>query len=184
MRALLLGDCGHGPAVVRHCWLAAAVLILVVAAERVILSLHRAVSLVDARALRVSRRLLLLDKRCLSAGDALLADDLVLGLGLLADNIQNRVFQCLLIFAESVLLPGVVHHLAVELVALHARLKQIQARFVVGLLVKLQGAAVVHKLLEFVGLPAAEFFQRRFNFLFFNVVVLLVFRATGQTLPR
>ena len=68
--------------------------------------------------------------------------------------------------------------------SLHARLEKAVASFVNGLLLKLECAAIVHKLSELVGLAPAEVLKRRFNFLLFDVIVFFVFGATRQALPR
>lgn len=94
--------------------------------------------------------------------------------GFLADNIKHRVFKCLLIFAESVLFPGVVHRFDVQAVALAARLEETETGLVIRLLIELKCAAVVHKLFKFVGLASAKVLKGRFNLLFLNVVILFV----------
>lgn len=69
--------------------------------------------------------------------------------GLLADDVEHRVLERLLVLAKAVLLPGVVEDLAVELVALQTAFEQAVAGLVVRLLFELQRPAVVHVFFEF-----------------------------------
>lgn len=69
--------------------------------------------------------------------------------GLLADDVEHRVLERLLVLAKAVLLPGVVEDLAVELVALQTAFEQAVAGLVVRLLLELQRPAVVHVFFEF-----------------------------------
>jgi hypothetical protein len=104
-------------------------------------------------------------------------------LGFLCYNIQNTILERLLILAESILLPGVVREFGVKAVSIHAFVEQAQHEFVVGVLVELQTATVLHELLEFGGLALAQFIQRCLHLLLFYVAVLLVFAPPGKTLP-
>eukprot|EP00353_Schmidingerella_taraikaensis_P004801 CAMPEP_0185578350 /NCGR_PEP_ID=MMETSP0434-20130131/12666_1 /TAXON_ID=626734 ORGANISM="Favella taraikaensis, Strain Fe Narragansett Bay" /NCGR_SAMPLE_ID=MMETSP0434 /ASSEMBLY_ACC=CAM_ASM_000379 /LENGTH=119 /DNA_ID=CAMNT_0028196125 /DNA_START=523 /DNA_END=881 /DNA_ORIENTATION=+ len=101
----------------------------------------------------------------------------------LADDIEDGVLERFLVFAEPVLLPGVVVEAYVEVVPLHAALEEAQTGAIVGLLLELEGAAVLHELAELRGVPAAQFLQTRLNLLLFDVVVLFVLAASGQALP-
>lgn len=75
-------------------------------------------------------------------------------LSLFANNVQNWVFQGFFIFAESVLLPGVVHSLGVILVSSHAVHKHSDTSAVVRLLFEFKRTAVVHEFFEFVRMAA------------------------------
>ena len=97
---------------------------------------------------------------------------------LLADNVQDAVLEGFFVLAQPVLLPGVVVHVPVEVVSSHAVDEEAFACAVVRLLLKLQAAAVLHELSEFRRMATAQLFQRRFNLLFLNGIVLLVLAAT------
>ena len=103
---------------------------------------------------------------------------LCLHAGLLADDVEHRVLQRLLVLAQPVLLPGVVKDAVVEVVALHAALKVVEALAVVRLLLELERAAVLHVLAELAGVTTAELFKTRLNLLLLDVIVLLVLGAT------
>jgi len=90
------------------------------------------------------RRLRNVGRRCGVA----VAFERLLG-GLLADDVEHRVLERLLVLAKAVLLPGVVEDLAVELVALQTTFEQAVAGLVVRLLFELQRSAVVHVFFEF-----------------------------------
>jgi hypothetical protein len=96
------------------------------------------------------------------------------GCWLLAYDVENRILQRFFVLAQTVLLPGVVRNLGVKLVPLQAALKHVKCGLVVGLLLELEGAAVVHKFFELVGVPSAELLEGRLNLLLLNVIVLLV----------
>jgi len=65
----------------------------------------------------------------------------------------------------------------------HAGLKEAQAGPVVGLLLEIELSAVLHELLELVGVSAAELLKGRLNLLLFDSGVLLVLGATWESLP-
>mgnify|MGYP006901765532 CR=1 FL=1 len=102
---------------------------------------------------------------------------------LLSNHVEHRVLKSLFVFTEAVLLPGVVGDFGVELMSLEAALKHVERGLVVGLLLKFEGAAVVHELLELVGVAPAELLEGRFNLLLLNVIVLFILGAAGQPLP-
>jgi len=93
---------------------------------------------------------------------------------LLANDVEHTVFQGLLVFGEPVLLPGVVKDACVQAVPRHAALEEVEAGAVVGLLLKLQGAAVLHVFTELTWMATAELLKRRFDLLLLDVVVLFV----------
>lgn len=100
-------------------------------------------------------------------------------LRLASDDVHHTVLQRFLVLRETVLLPGIVHHFRVEIVACHARVEQAVAVLVVRLLLELERPGVLHEVLELGGLAAAEFFEGSFDFLLFNIGVLLVLAASG-----
>lgn len=104
-------------------------------------------------------------------------------LWLFANHIQHTVFEGFLVLAQPVLLPGEVHHAPVKFVSLHARLKEVDAKAIVGFLFKFQLATVLHELAELNRMPSAQLLQRRLNLLLLDVVVLLILGATGEALP-
>ena len=64
-------------------------------------------------------------------------------------NIHHRVLESLFVLVQSVLLPGIVKNLVVEIVPLHTLFKHSDACLVVWRLLKLQSSAVLHKFLKF-----------------------------------
>lgn len=99
------------------------------------------------------------------------------------DKVQQGGLQVFLFFAKPVLLPGVVEDLGIELVTLHALLEVADADSVVWSLLELQASAVLHVVLELVGLALAEVIQGGFDLLLFDSVVFLVFGASWKSLP-
>ena len=79
--------------------------------------------------------------------------------------------------------PGVVEQVAVQVVSLHALVEESYASPVVWLLLEFEGPAVLHEFTELNWVASAEFFERRFNFLLFDVVVLFVFASAWESLP-
>jgi len=67
---------------------------------------------------------------------------------------------------------------------LHAAFKQADYVAVVRILREAKTATVVHKLLEFLGLVAAEILNRRLLLLLLDVGVLFSLRPSGKALPR
>lgn len=111
-------------------------------------------------------------------GDETLVTALNLHARLLADDVEHGILERFLVLAQTVLLPGVVEHSAVQVVPLHAVLKEGETGAVVWLLFEFERAAVLHVLAELGGMTAAQLFKRGLNLLFLDVVVLLVLRAT------
>jgi len=68
--------------------------------------------------------------------------------------------------------------------SLHAAFKQADYVAVVRILREAKTATVVHKLLEFFGLVAAEILNRRLLLLLLDVGVLFSLRPSGKALPR
>ena len=77
---------------------------------------------------------------------------------LLANHVQHRVLERLFVLAQTVLLPGVVEDTMVEVVPLHAPFEVVQALTIVGLLLELQGTAVLHVLAELARVTATQLF--------------------------
>ena len=103
---------------------------------------------------------------------------------LLADDVQHAVLESLLVLRQSVLLPSVVKDSGIEVVSLHALLKEANASSIVRLLLELQRAAILHKLPKLGRMAPAKFLQRRLNLLLLDGIVLLVLATAWQTLPR
>ena len=82
------------------------------------------------------------------------------------------------------MLPGIVENARVKVVPLHASFEKVETRAIVWFLLELERPAVFHELAELARVATAELLQTRLNLLLLNVVVLLVLRAPGQTLPR
>lgn len=97
--------------------------------------------------------------------------------GAFADHVKHAVFERLFVFAQTVLLPGVVKDAAVKIVTRHARIKEADGRAVVRFLLELEGATVLHEIFEFAGVPAAELIKRRLYLLLLNVIVLFILAA-------
>ena len=102
---------------------------------------------------------------------------------LLANDVEDTVFESLLVFRQPVLLPGVVEDPAVKVVPLQARFKEANASPIVGLLLKFEGTAVLHELSEFRWVAATKLLQRSLNLFLLDRIVFLVLAATWQTLP-
>ena len=120
-----------------------------------------------------------------SCSTYILAIFLVFGclLGLLVDESHQLLLQRFFILGESILLPSVVVGGWVEVVTLHALLKESDARLVVGLLLEFEGSAVLHEFLELDWLSSAKIFERGFDLLLLDGSVLLVLGSAWETLP-
>ena len=91
---------------------------------------------------------------------------LAIGLGarclftrLFADDVEDTIFEGLLVFRQPVLLPGVVEDSAVKVVPLQARFKEADTSPIVGLLLEFEGTAVLHELSEFRRVATTELLQ-------------------------
>lgn len=100
------------------------------------------------------------------------------------NNLHEILLECLLLQHESVLIPNVVRHLGVPPVLAHAPFEQSDDVGVVRLLSELEFATVVHEIFEFVRVTFAKLLYGDFELLLFDVGVLFVLGATGETLPR
>ena len=108
---------------------------------------------------------------------------LLLFLGFLLNDVHQTALESFLVLCKTVLLPSVVEHLLVEVMPLHASLKEANSGLVVGLLLKLEGSAVIHEFLELGWVSGAKLFKWRFHLLFLDGIVLLVFASSWETLP-
>ena len=97
--------------------------------------------------------------------------------GPFSDDVEHGVLQSLFVFTEAVLLPRVVHHLGVKLVARQTALEHGEHVAVVWLLLKLQRTAVLHVLAELVRVAATQLLEGRLNFLLLDCVVFFCLRA-------
>lgn len=104
-------------------------------------------------------------------------------LWLLVDQRDQVLLQLVLVLRQSVLLPGVVKHGGVKVVALHAVLEESNACLVVWLLFKLKRSGVLHELFEFRWLSTAKLLKRCLDLLLFNCSILLILASTWETLP-
>ena len=84
------------------------------------------------------------------------------------------MLDCLLLQHQPVLVPDEIRLLGVESVALHAALEQVDDVRVVGVLSERQAAAVVHELLELVGLVSAELVDGDLLLLLLNVRIFFL----------
>ena len=75
-----------------------------------------------------------------------------------ANDVEHRVLESLFVFAQTILLPGVIENFQVKAVAIRTTFKKVLADFVIGLLLKFETATVLHELLEFVRLTPAQCF--------------------------
>ena len=99
------------------------------------------------------------------------------------DDLHHLLLERLPLQLKTVLVPDEVRRAQVEIVALHALLEDRHDVAVVRLRSELQLAAVLHEGLELARLVQAQLVQRHLLLLSLNVVVFLVLRAAGQTLP-
>lgn len=99
------------------------------------------------------------------------------------EGLPEFFLEGLFVALEPVLLPGVVEYFTVEAVLLHARLEEPDQMFVVGRLRELQLLTVLHVVLEARREAAAQLSERGLDLLFLDVVVLLVFGSSGESLP-
>ena len=102
---------------------------------------------------------------------------------LLANDVQDAIFERLFVLGQPVLLPGVIKDTAVKVVPLHAGVEEADASPIVGLLFELEGAAVLHEFFELRGVAATKLFKRSIDLLLFDRVVLFVLASARQTLP-
>lgn len=102
----------------------------------------------------------------------------------LADDLHQVLLEGFFFEHKAVLVPDEIRHLGVPPVLFHASFEQPQNVLVVGVFSELQLAAVVHEFAELLGMALAQLVHSDFELLLLDVVVLLILRASGQTLPR
>ena len=102
---------------------------------------------------------------------------------LLSNYIQHALLQLLLVLAKSILLPGVIDYLRIQVVALHALLEKLNAELVVWFVFELETAAVLHEVLELAGVPLAELVEGGLELLLLNILVLFIFVFARLVLP-
>ena len=107
----------------------------------------------------------------------------LLFLWLLLDDVHKTILESFLVFCKPILLPSIVEHLGVEVVPLHASLKEADSSLVIRLLFELERSAVLHELLELGRVSRAKIFKWCFHLLLFDGVVLLVLASAWETLP-
>ena len=88
------------------------------------------------------------------------------------------------VLLESVLLPGIVVNVGIELVSLHALLEEAHADLVVGFLLELEGSAVGHEVVELLGHSLAELFECGLELLLLDILILFVLGLAWKSLPR
>jgi hypothetical protein len=107
----------------------------------------------------------------------------VLGSWLLLDDVEHLPLDGLLLEHKAVLVPDEVGVLGVEGVTLHAAFEKTDDVGIIRVLGEAQATAVMHELLEFLGLIPAELFDGGLLLLLFDVGILLSLGSTGETLP-
>ena len=105
-------------------------------------------------------------------------------LWLLPDDVKHAVLKCLLVFTEPVLFPSVIKNLGVQVIPLHALLKETDAELVIGVLFKFESPAVLHILLKFDGIALTQLIKRGLKLLLLNILILLILILPRQILPR
>jgi len=102
---------------------------------------------------------------------------------LLLDDIEHLPLDGLLLKHKAVLVPDEVWVLGVEGVTLHATFEKTDDVRIIRVLGETQATAVVHELLEFLGLISAKLLDGCLLLLLFDVSVLLSLGPSGETLP-
>lgn len=96
---------------------------------------------------------------------------------------HNVLFQSLLLQNQTVLVPNEVWRLGVEVVALHAAIKQVQDVSVVWVVREFKTSAVLHELFELNWLVQAQLVDGHLLLFSLDVVVFLVLAAAWKSLP-
>ena len=102
----------------------------------------------------------------------------------LVDDFHHLLLESLAFLEKAVFVPNKIDLAWVEVVALHAALKQTQNVAVVWILSERQSSAIVHKLLELGRLVLTQLINSHLLLLSLDVCVLLVFGASRKSLPR
>lgn len=108
---------------------------------------------------------------------------LLIGLVWLLQGAKHVLLQGLLFKNKAVFIPDEVWGLSVELVALHALLKQVEDVPVVGVSSEAERSAVLHVLLELVWLVQAQLVDGNLLLLALNIVIFFILAAAWETLP-
>jgi hypothetical protein len=106
-----------------------------------------------------------------------------LGVGGFRDDAHHVLLEGLLLKEEAVFVPDEVGGLHVEVVALHATFEESQDKAVVWVSGETESAAVLHEFLKLAGLVHAEFVNGNFLLLTLDVIIFLILRASGKSLP-
>jgi len=101
----------------------------------------------------------------------------------LGNDVHQTVLQSFLVFGKPILFPSVIKELCIEIMTLHATVKESYCDFVVWRLFKLQRSAVFHVLFEFGWVSTAEIFKRRFYLFLLDSIVLFILASTWEALP-
>ena len=120
----------------------------------------------------------------LARHDRIIGVGLLDNLRLLANHVEHGRLQELLVLGKAILFPGIVQHLWIQVVALHALVKERNAVFIIWILLKFQGAAMFHVLLEFYWVALAELVEASLQLFLLNILVLFILILTWEILPR
>ena len=101
----------------------------------------------------------------------------------LLDDLEHLLFNQLLLQHKPIFVPDEVGLFGVDTVFLHAAFEESDDVAVVGVLGEAEASAVVHELLEFLGLVLAELLDLHLLLLFLDVGVLLGLRSSWKSLP-
>ena len=104
-------------------------------------------------------------------------------LGGLVEDPKHLLLDSFFLEDQSVFVPDEVWLLGIDTVSLHAALEQVNDVGVVGVLGERQASAVVHVLLELLGLVSAEFLDGDLLLLLLDVGVLLLLGSSRKALP-
>ena len=102
---------------------------------------------------------------------------------LLTNHVEHGALEQLLVFAESVLLPGEVGDSWIKLMSSHAVVKEPHTLVILWLLLELKLSAVLHELLELMWDASTQLSQRSIDLLLLDIVIFLVLAATWESLP-
>lgn len=101
----------------------------------------------------------------------------------LLDDLEHLLLDKLLFQHEPIFVPDEVGLLGVDMVFLHAALEESDDVAIVRVLGEAEASAVVHELLEFLGLVLAKLLDLDLLLLFLDVGVLLGLGSTWKSLP-
>lgn len=104
---------------------------------------------------------------------------MMLLLRLLVDDGKHACLERLLVLKQTHLLPLVVEHLGVHIVALHAFVEEADAMAVIRLGIELKAAAVFHILFELERAAAAKVVKRCLELLLLDILILFILVFAG-----